>query len=104
MSRTFQVRRLRCIEFESLMVRADLEALKAREEVYLRRHLHACPACREFRNTMIGMRNGLSNAAAQDLHPDPAIRFRLLEKMKGSNSKLQRAFRPLGQWILTLLK
>jgi hypothetical protein len=53
---------------------------------------------------MLGMQNAMSNATDLTLHPNPAIRFRLVQRMKARASSRKRAVDPLGQRILSVLK
>jgi hypothetical protein len=104
MTRTFQAARPCCLEIEGLIVRADFEALRAHEEDRLLKHLPACPACREFRKTMIAIRSAMSNVAAEALPPDPAVRSYLIREMKNRHSRRERPSLPLGRRMLALLK
>jgi hypothetical protein len=71
-----------CDDIEKLLVCHTYESLSDSENLQLEEHLSECSRCRDYRDTLLELKNMVRIREEKEPIPDPAIRNNIIRRMK----------------------
>jgi len=71
-----------CDDIPRLLIDKIFDGLVQEENLLVEKHLKSCERCRSYRKTLLGLQNSMQIGAEEKLVPHPAIRQRIIQRMK----------------------
>ena len=71
-----------CDDIEGLLIQRHFDEITQVQSLLVEEHLKSCDQCRSYQKTLLSLQNSMQIGAEDKLTPHPAIRQRIVQRMK----------------------